>query len=207
MDHNEIEEEDDDFGPSLPPTNQRQSALPSTSRDKGQGPSIPTRTDLLAHHEELAEAAARDRQIAHADLQDSRRLDRKTQRSRLDDLTPRAEAGTHERRVENKRLVADSNRSFAVSAHEAGDADLRDADVMGDDDSLGELKKMKIEQARKKNEREIRKEEMLRARRAEREIKLAGLREKENKTMDMLKEIARARFGVGEEEEVHRTLN
>jgi hypothetical protein len=76
---------------------------------------------------------------------------------------------------------------------------LRDADVMGDADGLGELKKMKFEQARKKNEREIRKEEMLRARRAEREVKLAGLREKENKTMDMLKEIARARFGAGED--------
>lgn len=98
--------------------------------------------------------------------------------------------------MEKKREAATSNRSFAVSAHEAGDVDVRESDVMGDEDSLSDLKRMKKEQERKKNEREMRREEILRARRAEREIKLAGMREKEEKTMEMLKDIAKARFGA-----------
>jgi hypothetical protein len=109
-------------------------------------------------------------------------------------LTPRAEAGTRERALENKRLANDSNRSFAASKHESGDVDLRDADVMGSDGG-DELKRMKEQRERKKNEREIRREEIMRARRAEREEKLKGLREKEDRTMEMLKGIARQRFG------------
>lgn len=68
---------------------------------------------------------------------------------------------------------------------------------MGGDDSLGDVKRMKRENERRKNERELRKEEVLRARRAEREIRLAGLKAKEDQTMAMLKEIARAKYGGG----------
>ena len=68
---------------------------------------------------------------------------------------------------------------------------------MGDEDSLGELKRMQKENERRKNEREIRKEEALRARRAEREARLAGMKEKEDRTMAMFKDIAKARFGGG----------
>lgn len=60
-----------------------------------------------------------------------------------------------------------------------------------------ELRKMKRDMDRKKNEREIRREEVMRARRAEREEKLKGLRDKEERTMGMLKEIAKERFGGG----------
>lgn len=122
-------------------------------------------------------------------------LDRKDQKARLDELAPRAEAGTRERQLEKKQEIADSNRAFAASKDAGGDVELRDADVMGDEDSLGEVKRMKKENERRKNEREIRKEEILRARKAEREVRLAGLKEKEDRTMQMFKEIARARFG------------
>lgn len=163
---------------------------------KTAGPSIPTTSDVVANREQASEASALARQHDYEALQQERRLDRRVQDSRLDDLTPRAEAGSKERQLEKKHLAASANRSFANAAHEAGDVDVRESDVMGED-GVGELKRMKKEQERKKNEREIRREEMMRARRAEREVKLAGLREKEDKTMQMLKEIARARFGEG----------
>jgi hypothetical protein len=125
----------------------------------------------------------------------SRKVERKLQAAQLEELAPRAEPGTKERQLEKRREAAASNRAFAQAAHDGGDADLRDTDVMGDADSLGELKKMKKEHERKKNERELRREEMLRARREEREERLAVVREKEQRTVDMLKELARARFG------------
>lgn len=111
---------------------------------------------------------------------------------------PRAEPGTKERQLEKKREANASNRSFAASANDTGDVDLPDADVLGGADSIDDLKQMKQQQDRKKNEREIRREEIMRARRAEREEKLKALREKEGRTMEMLKEIARERFGGGE---------
>ena len=48
---------------------------------------------------------------------------------------------------------------------------------------------------RKKNEREIRKEEILRARNEEREERMREYRAKEEKTMAGLVALARARFG------------
>ena len=128
----------------------------------------------------------------------TRHLHQQAHLSALDSLAPRPAPGTREAQLEKKREANFSNRAFASSAHDAGDVEVKEADAMGDEDSLGELKRMKGQQERKKNEREIRREEMMRARRAEREEKLKGLREKEEQTMEMLKEIARQRFGDGE---------
>lgn len=47
---------------------------------------------------------------------------------------------------------------------------------------------------RKKNERELRREQILQARIAEREERMQAAREKEEKTMAMLKQLAAARF-------------
>lgn len=63
------------------------------------------------------------------------------------------------------------------------------------DDGIDGYKKQKKEGERKKNERELRKEEIMRARAAEREERVAELRGKEEKTMAMLRAIARERFG------------
>lgn len=71
---------------------------------------------------------------------------------------------------------------------------------MGGDD-LGELKRMKKEQDRRKTERELRREEILRARMAERGQKLKAIRDKEEKTMSMLRDIAKERFGGGNEQQ------
>jgi hypothetical protein len=201
--HNEEEgeEEDDDFGPALP--SQHNTLTHSTSTDpsratsRNPGPTHATLDDIRAHHE----AADSSTTSAHAEyrhsLQQSRKHERTLQAERLEDLVPRAAPGTRERQLEKRRDAAASNRAFAASAHEAGDADLKDADVMGEADSLGDLKRMKKENERKKNERELRREEVLRARRAEREARLAVVREKEERTMGMLRELAQARFGGG----------
>lgn len=61
--------------------------------------------------------------------------------------------------------------------------------MMGDGGLEGYKAKMQAQQ-KKKSERELRKEEALRAREVEREEKMAKHRAKEAKTMDMLKALA-----------------
>lgn len=108
-------------------------------------------------------------------------------------MVPRAQAGTRERQIEKKREVAASNRAFK-EANEPGTEEVGERDLMGGDEDG--IKRQIKEQAKKKSEREIRKEEALRAREAEREEKMQVLRDKEDKTMAMLKAIARERFGA-----------
>ena len=55
---------------------------------------------------------------------------------------------------------------------------------------------MKMEKDRKKNERELRREEILRARAAEEGSPSQAARLKEEKTMSVFKEIARQKFGA-----------
>lgn len=153
--------------------------------------------DLRAAHEQKQEETEAEYEQRLQDIRTERRNDRKLQKSRLDDLVPRAEAGTRERQLERKRELADSNRAFAAAKDATGDVDLPDQEVLGDEDSLGQLKRMQKEAERKKNDREIRREEALRARIAEREERVKGMKEKEEKTMASLREIARARFGSG----------
>jgi hypothetical protein len=73
-----------------------------------------------------------------------------------------------------------------------------DSELLGGADDGADLKKLKQEQERKKNERELRREEVQRARAAEREERLEEYRKKEEGTMEMLRRIARERFGGGE---------
>jgi hypothetical protein len=153
-------------------------------------------SDLRARDEQSQQDGVAAQQQARNDLRAERKAEFNLQKSRLDDLTPRAESGTKERRLEKKREKADAHSSFAASKDVSGDIDVKDSDMMGDEDSLGELKRMKLESERRKNEREIRKEEIFRARKAEREARLAVHREKEENTMKLFKEIARQRFGA-----------
>ncbi len=67
------------------------------------------------------------------------------------------------------------------------------------EDTLSELKRMKRDQERRKTDREVRRDEIMRAKMADREERSQKLREKEEKTMTMLRELARARFGDGNE--------
>lgn len=129
------------------------------------------------------------------DLRYSRKLDRKAQKEHLEELVPRADPNSRERRMEKRADAASTQRSY-VESKSGGDIEVADSELMGEDGLEG-YKRRKAEMQRKKNEREIRKEEILRARAAEREERLAKHKEKEEKTMDMLRALARERFGGG----------
>ena len=188
--------DEDDYGPLLPGSAKSNPSSRNLGAVRAAGPAIPSLQDLQVKRETAEEDATEchDRQIL--ELRRERRADRHMQKERLDELVPKAEPGTRERQLEKKREKADSNRAFAAGREEF-DPELRDADVMGDEDSMSALKTMKQENERKKNERVVRREEVLRARRAEREERVREMREKEETTMSMLKELARARFGGG----------
>ena len=84
---------------------------------------------------------------------------------------------------------------FEVVGATGGVEEVNDSDLLGGGDDLDSFKARKQAAQRQKNEREIRREEILRAREAEREERLAGHRQKEEQTMDMLRALAKQRFG------------
>lgn len=174
----EDEEDEDELGPALP-AGQR------------TGPSAPTVQDLR----EREEAAGEERAAARADLRFERKAERRAQKERLEELVPRAEPGSRERQLEKKRDAAAANRAFAEGREAGGAAEVPEADVMGGGDGVEEYRKQVGERQRAKNEREVRKEEQLRAREVEREERLAEHRRKEDKTMEMLRALAQQRYG------------
>ncbi|CAK3917664.1 Hypothetical predicted protein [Lecanosticta acicola] len=175
VEEDDEDEDDDGYGPALP--------------SKRAGASIPSLDDLQ-HRRELADE---DRSARTADLRHERKQDRNLQKERVEEMAPRADPGSKERQLEKKRDAAAVNREYKA-AKDGGDVEVGDKELMGDDGIDGYKAKMKAEKKRK-NEREIRKEEVLRAREAEREEKRAELRRKEEKTMEMLRNIAQQRFG------------
>jgi hypothetical protein len=189
------DDDDDDFGPTLPSAD-----LEGTTEDGSalkHGPSRPNIQDLQVKRELAAEEAEEARRFGIEAIRGERRAERNIQKERLEEIAPRAEAGTRERQIEKKQERADSNRAFAASAHDNADAEVKDSDLMGDGGGIDDLKRMKQVEERKRSEREMRREENLAARRAEREERVQVMRQKEEKTMGMLKELARARFGGG----------
>ena len=127
------------------------------------------------------------------DVRYARKVDRKQQKEALDELVPRAEAGTRERQLEKKKEVNEKMKSFREKS--PGAADVPDSELMGGGDDMDSLKKQKEVMERKKNERELRKEEFLRARQAERDERMQEYRAKEDNTMAMLKALAKQNFG------------
>ena len=174
-------DEDDDYGP----------VLPGGETTRKVGPAIPNFQDLQQRREQKDE----DREARIADLRYERKQDRNIQKERIEEMAPKADPGSRERQLEKKRETALSNRAFG-EAKEAGAEEVAESDLLGDDGGDAyKAKKRALE--RQKNEREMRKEEVLRARAAEREEKMAEHRRKEAKTMEMLKSIAQQRFGGG----------
>ncbi|KJY02237.1 hypothetical protein TI39_contig73g00001, partial [Zymoseptoria brevis] len=170
----EDEDEEDNYGPALP--------------KKSAGPSIPSLQDLQ-HCSELLHS---DRSAHAADRRHSLLQDRTLQKERLLELAPRADPGSRERQLEKKREVTATNRVFG-EAKEAGMEEVGEGELMGGDEEgglAGYKAKLKAKE-KVKNEREIRKEEVLRARAAEREERIAAHRQKEDKTMEMLRGLAR----------------
>ncbi|KAK4619667.1 hypothetical protein CLAFUW4_10909 [Fulvia fulva] len=174
------DEDDDDFGPAPPGKESTRYGAPSASLQD------------LQYRQELAE------EEDHARLQDlryQRKTDRNEQKERIEELAPRADPGSRERKLEKKSETTSALNQFR-EAKDGGDVEVNDNDLMGGgDDGAEGYKKRRQEMERKKGEREIRKEEALRARAAERAERLQIQREKEEKTMANLKAIAKARFG------------
>ena len=114
-----------------------------------------------------------------------------------DEVAPRAEPGTHERRMEKRREAAASNKAFAEARRGGSPTDAApDDELMGSgENDLDAIKNARAQEQRKKNEREIRREEILRARTAEREERVRQYREKEEETIGWLKTLAKQRFG------------
>ena len=132
--------------------------------------------------------------LAHRDdIRFERKLDRKEQKAALDELVPRAEAGTRERQLEKKKEINEKMKSFREKS--PGAAEVPDTELMGGGDGIDSYKKEKEVFERKKNERELRKEEFLRARQAERDERMQDYRAKEDATMSMLRDLAKQRFG------------
>ncbi|PNS20755.1 hypothetical protein CAC42_2686 [Sphaceloma murrayae] len=165
-----------DYGPALP-------------QGSTQGAAIANRQDLQ-YRDELVEEAKR---TGRESIRHERKMERKLQKDRMDEVAPRAEPGTKDRLLEKKREKLEANRSFRESK-DGGVEEVGDKDLLGDEGAEAYKAQLK-EHERRKTEREVRKEEVLRARAAEREERLAAHRAKENKTLDMLKEIAKQRFG------------
>ncbi|KAF8243054.1 hypothetical protein K440DRAFT_638060 [Wilcoxina mikolae CBS 423.85] len=175
----ESEDDDDEFGPQLPGQERR--------GRKRLGPSAPKMEDLelqKAYNDE-------DRKYERLDLRYERKQDRKAQKERLEELVPRAEPGTRERQLEKKKELNEKMRSFRDKSpvDEVDESTLMGG---GGGESLAQ-KKAALE--RKKNERELRREQILKARIAEREERVQGMKEKEERTMAMLKSLAASRFG------------
>jgi hypothetical protein len=194
-------EDDEDVGP-LPPT--PAAALSRSNTATGatttsSGPRVPSFDDLAVARETAAADAEASRADATADLRHARRADRAAQRERLDELAPRPDAGSHERRLEKRRAVGDRLRAAARQTSPGVD-DVRDDDLMGGGgggvaDAREELARLKDREQRKKTERELRREQWDRALKAQREERIEAWRVREEGTVGMLKELARQRFG------------
>jgi hypothetical protein len=195
----EESDSDDSIGPTLP-------AQESRSRGSRMGPGIPRMDDLelkrgkvIIHQclynllTSFQEMETEDSLAHRDDIRFARKLDRKEQKAALDELVPRAEAGTRERQLEKKKEVNEKMKSFREKS--PGAAEVPDTELMGGGDGIESYKKQKQEFERKKNERELRKEEILRARIAEREERMQEYRAKEEGTMEMLRALAKQRFG------------
>ncbi|KAF2111753.1 hypothetical protein BDV96DRAFT_461175, partial [Lophiotrema nucula] len=137
--------DDDDFGPA-PPRD-----LASHSR---AGPTAPRLDDIAYRDELISEDRSREGMNYRDDIRFERKQDRKAQKDRLEELLPRADPGSRERQLEKKRETTSTLKEFK-DAKEAGDAEVGESELMGDD-GIDQYKKQKKEMERKKTERELR---------------------------------------------------
>lgn len=170
---------DEDYGP----------VLPGGGGGRRARASIPSMQDLAVRDEMNAESREADRE----DLRAARKADRKLQKERLEDLVPRAEPGTRERKLEKRQEVNAKMKDFRDKS--PGMEGGTEKELMGGGDELEEYKKEKEKQQRRKTERELRREEIQRAKQEEMEEKRRKWQEREQGTMSMLQELAKQRFG------------
>ena len=202
--------DDDGYGPALPYESDQRKGRAKTW--KQPGPSIPNLQDL-EYQRGMSTVISRpcvgrwtltrvaleldtEQSIHDGEaLREARKADRNRQKERLEELAPRAAAGTKDRQLERKADLRLANSAFAASKTEPL-AEVPETDLMGDEEGgLAGYRKRKGEAERKRNEREIRRDEILRARKAEREERVQAYKEREERTMEGLVALAKARFG------------
>jgi hypothetical protein len=144
---------------------------------------------LWIHIELLDDDAAAAREEAYYE----RKNERKLESERLEELEPRADAASHERRLEKKRDIAAVHGSFR-DAKSPGAEDIAESDLLGSE-GIDAYRRRKKDEEMKKSERQLRREEVLRAKDDERKERLQTMKIKEDQTMDMLKALAEQRFG------------
>ncbi|KAL2369118.1 hypothetical protein BDBG_06367 [Blastomyces gilchristii SLH14081] len=194
------DEEEESYGPKPPTPDSSLAIARSSGADQKSGPTIPSFQDLQLQRESEKQSQTTTFITQRKETSLARAAHKAQIRSAEEEIAPRAEPGTRERRLEKKRETAAANRAFAESKT-GGDDDgiVGDDELMGGGgaggDDLAALKKQREKEMRKKNEREIRREELLRARAAEREERLKAYRRREEETMSVLKALAKQRFG------------
>ncbi|KAG2412328.1 hypothetical protein HFD88_009885 [Aspergillus terreus] len=168
----EEDDDEDEYGPGLP-QGERMGQL--------SGPAIPSLQDLELRKELAMEDAIAARQDSRKQHREEVRSHRSELRHMEDEVAPHG----------------GSNRAFAESRRGGSPTDgAPDDELMGSgENDLAAIKKARESEQRKKNEREIRREEILRARAAEREERLQQYRQKEEETIGWLKTLAKQRFG------------
>ncbi|KAJ5683320.1 hypothetical protein N7462_006485 [Penicillium macrosclerotiorum] len=183
------DDDDEEFGPTLP-------RFVSMRATTSSGPTIPNMQDLELKRESAIEDAIAAREDSRQQYRSELRSHKTEMRHLEDEVAPRAEAGTRERQLEKRREVAAANKAFAETRRGGSPEAAPEEELMGSgENEFASLKKEKERDQRKKNEREIRREEILRARAAEREERIQKYREKEEETIGWLQALAKQRYG------------
>lgn len=176
------DDDEDDIGAPLPPAHR------SGAR---HGAAAPHLQDLRLRDELQQEESAQETSDRISSIRHARRLDRRDQKERLEELVPRADPGSRERKLEKRAEVNAKMREFREPSP-GGEADEGTLMGAGEGDSLSQMKKEEEAKQKRKSEREARREEIWRARMAEREERVREYREREEGTVAMLRELARS---------------
>jgi hypothetical protein len=150
QDEEQDDDDDDGFGLTLPQSKRDLFHATPSSRP---GPSIPNLRDLQQAREPAAEDTLASRKQVSKDLRADRKAEQAVRKSDLDEVAPRAEPGAHEGQLEKRRELTTSNRAFASVKTDPADFELLEADVMGREEGLGELKRLKEIEERKRSGR------------------------------------------------------
>ncbi|KAK9461285.1 uncharacterized protein V1516DRAFT_675547 [Lipomyces oligophaga] len=186
------EEESDDFvGPKLPS---------STSHIR-HGPSLPSSEDIQLQNTAILENTldemrnARLKALSQAESEFKGAVDNLIQHG-FNDPT----GGLRDKRAEKRKLANEDRRDYIRSADPGGLQELNDEDLFGDSSAeltpmshkLSEIAQQRQEKERIKHEK---REAYFRERDAARRERWEKLQEREQKTIQMFKDLARQRFG------------
>ncbi|KAK4462705.1 hypothetical protein QBC42DRAFT_175325 [Cladorrhinum samala] len=184
--NSDSDSDSDDFGPPPPP-----GPHSSTSHNPHR-PHPPTESDLSDRRDLLASEKFQALNLERH----SRKEFRNTHNATLDELVPKSDPGSRERKLEKRKAVTEKLKGFGQEK-DAGVEDVREEDLMGGGDEAEEYRKLQEKETKKKNERRSRRDEEDMLRRMKREERLKEYREREERTMEGLRALAKERFGTG----------